>query len=109
MHSAGAAFTGDALFVRGCGRTDFQEGSAEQLYDSVHSKILSLPRNYFLFPGHDYTGRMMTTVDEELRLNPRLTKSKAEFIEIMNNLNLPRPKLMDYAVPLNLVCGVPNE
>nr|VZI14097.1 unnamed protein product [Spirometra erinaceieuropaei] len=109
LHSAGAAFTGDALFVRGCGRTDFQEGSADQLYDSVHSKILSLPRNYLLFPAHDYTGRMVTTVDEELRLNPRLTKSKAEFIEIMNNLNLPRPKLMDHAVPLNLVCGVPSE
>ncbi|VDK81465.1 unnamed protein product [Dibothriocephalus latus] len=109
LHSVGAAFTGDALFVRGCGRTDFQEGSAEQLYDSVHSKVLSLPRNYFLFPGHDYTGRMMTTVDEERRLNPRFTKSKAEFIEIMNNLNLPRPKLMDHAEPLNMACGVPNE
>ncbi|KAL7064766.1 hypothetical protein AAHC03_05766 [Spirometra sp. Aus1] len=109
LHSAGAAFTGDVLLIRGCGRTDFQEGSADQLYDSVHSKIFSLPRNYLLFPAHDYNGRAMTTVDEELRLNPRLTKSKAEFIEIMNNLNLPRPKLMDHAVPLNLVCGVPSE
>uniref|UniRef100_A0A183SYT2 Persulfide dioxygenase ETHE1, mitochondrial n=1 Tax=Schistocephalus solidus TaxID=70667 RepID=A0A183SYT2_SCHSO len=113
LHSAGAAFTGDALLIRGCGRTDFQEGSADMLYDSVHSKILSLPRNYLLFPAHDYTGRMDKKAAvgsqpsevscEAAEPSDRLTKSKAEFIEIMNNLNLPRPKLMDHAVPLNLL------
>ena len=71
LHSAQAAFTGDALLIRGCGRTDFQEGSPERLYDSVHLEILSLPENYLLFPAHDYFGRMVTSVAEEKKFNQR--------------------------------------
>ncbi len=71
LHSARAAFTGDALLIRGCGRTDFQEGSSDTLYDSVHSQILSLPDDYFLFPAHEYSGRMMTSVGEEKQFNLR--------------------------------------
>lgn len=88
------AFTGDALLIRGCGRTDFQEGSAKTLYESVHSKIFTLPPHYTLFPAHDYKGLTATTVAEEKIYNPRLTKSEPEFIELMNNLNLPYPKMI---------------
>ncbi|KAL6267861.1 hypothetical protein P5V15_000933 [Pogonomyrmex californicus] len=100
------AFTGDALLIRGCGRTDFQGGSAATLYKSVHEKIFTLPRNYRLYPAHDYNGRTVTTVAEEKALNPRLSKSLKEFIDIMNNLNLPYPKMIDKAVPANKVCGL---
>ncbi|XP_023023944.2 persulfide dioxygenase ETHE1, mitochondrial [Leptinotarsa decemlineata] len=102
----GIAFTGDALLIRGCGRTDFQEGNPETLYHSVHNKIFSLPESTLLYPAHDYTGRMVTSVDEEKRLNPRLTKSLQEFIRIMNNLNLSYPKQIDKALPANKVCGL---
>lgn len=90
----GLAFTGDALLIRGCGRTDFQGGSAETLYKSVHSVIFKLPDNFKLYPAHDYTGRTVTTVAEEKKFNPRLTKTMAEFVELMNNLNLPYPKMI---------------
>lgn len=102
----GMAFTGDALLIRGCGRTDFQEGNPATLYKSVHEKILSLPPETLLYPAHDYKGFTVTTVDEENRLNPRLTKPLKEFIDIMNNLNLAYPKMIDKAVPANRVCGV---
>lgn len=105
-HDQKKAFTGDALLIRGCGRTDFQEGNPERLYDSVHSQILSLPGDYNLYPAHDYKGMTVTTVAEELKHNPRLTKSKAEFVEIMKNLHLSYPKMIDKAVPANLICGV---
>ncbi|XP_018300212.1 persulfide dioxygenase ETHE1, mitochondrial [Mycetomoellerius zeteki] len=100
------AFTGDALLIRGCGRTDFQGGSAAILYKSVHEKIFTLPRNYRLYPAHDYNGRTVTTVAEEKALNPRLSKSLEEFVRIMDNLNLPYPKMIDKAVPANKVCGL---
>ncbi|XP_060530560.1 persulfide dioxygenase ETHE1, mitochondrial [Cylas formicarius] len=100
------AFTGDALLIRGCGRTDFQEGNPRTLYRSVHDKIFTLPKNTILYPAHDYHGMMCTSVDEEKRLNPRLTKSEDEFVEIMNNLNLGYPKQIDKALPANKVCGV---
>jgi sulfur dioxygenase len=100
------AFTGDALLIRGCGRTDFQQGSAEVLYESVHKRIFTLPETTKLFPGHDYKGRSVTTVAEESKLNPRLTKTKEEFVDIMSKLGLPPPKLLDIAVPANMVCGV---
>lgn len=100
------AFTGDTVLIRGCGRTDFQEGSAKTLYASVHKKIFTLPKETKLYPAHDYKGLTATTVDEEKRLNPRLTKPLTEFIEIMNNLNLPYPKMIDKAVPANKVCGL---
>lgn len=99
------AFTGDALLIRACGRTDFQQGSASTLYDSVHSKILSLPSHYLLYPGHDYRGMTVTTVEEEKLYNPRLNKSKEEFIEIMKNLRLSQPKKIDVAVPANMIDG----
>jgi len=100
------AFTGDALLIRGCGRTDFQQGSPSRLYESVHKKIFTLPDHFMLYPAHDYMGRTVTSVDEEKRCNPRLTKSLEEFIDIMNNLNLAPPKYINEAVPANMVCGV---
>jgi glyoxylase-like metal-dependent hydrolase (beta-lactamase superfamily II)/rhodanese-related sulfurtransferase len=102
------AFTGDALFIRGCGRTDFQQGDAGTLYRSVHGRIFSLPADALVYPGHDYQGHTSTTVDEERLHNPRLktTVSEADFIEIMKGLNLSDPKRMDVAVPANLGCGV---
>ncbi|CAG9762938.1 unnamed protein product [Ceutorhynchus assimilis] len=100
------AFTGDALLIRGCGRTDFQEGDPRTLYRNVHDKILSLPKYTRLFPAHDYKGQTCTTVDEEKRLNPRLTKTEDQFVEIMNNLNLAYPKQIDRALPANKACGV---
>ncbi|XP_013078324.2 persulfide dioxygenase ETHE1, mitochondrial-like isoform X1 [Biomphalaria glabrata] len=106
LHEKGLVFTGDALLIRGCGRTDFQQGNPGSLYDSIHKKILSLPQSFYVFPAHDYTGQTMSTVGEELRYNPRLTKPKNEFVEIMKNLNLPYPKQIDKALPANMVCGV---
>ncbi|XP_050307724.1 persulfide dioxygenase ETHE1, mitochondrial [Anthonomus grandis grandis] len=102
----GLVFTGDALLIRGCGRTDFQEGDPKTLYKSVHSKIFTLPGSTLVFPAHDYKGFLCSSVDEERRLNPRLTKSETEFVEIMNNLNLSYPKQIDRALPANRVCGV---
>ncbi|XP_058808256.1 persulfide dioxygenase ETHE1, mitochondrial [Phymastichus coffea] len=102
----GIAFTGDALLIRGCGRTDFQGGSAEALYESIHSVIFKLPDDFKLYPAHDYAGRTVTTVAEERRFNPRLTKSREEFVKIMDNLNLPYPKMIDTAVPANRACGL---
>ncbi len=101
------AFTGDALFVRGCGRTDFQGGDAVTLFESVHEQILSLPDDCRLYPGHDYKGRTVTTVAEERAHNPRLGggKTAAEFVDIMNNLNLALPARIDVALPANLRCG----
>jgi glyoxylase-like metal-dependent hydrolase (beta-lactamase superfamily II)/rhodanese-related sulfurtransferase len=101
-------FCGDALFIRGTGRTDFQEGSAEQLYRSIHDKIFTLPDDAIIWPGHDYHGLTFSTVGEEQRLNPRVGdgKTEAEFVELMKNLNLPMPKQIDVAVPANLQCGL---
>jgi glyoxylase-like metal-dependent hydrolase (beta-lactamase superfamily II)/rhodanese-related sulfurtransferase len=106
--SEGRAFTGDALLIRGCGRTDFQQGSSETLYRSVTEQILSLPDATLLYPAHDYRGRTVTSVSEEKRLNPRLGRGKTieEFSRIMRELNLPYPRKMDVAVPSNLHCGV---
>lgn len=106
LHNHRMAFTGDALLIRGCGRTDFQQGCSEKLYDSVHKQIFSLPDDYTLYPAHDYKGQTATTVKEEKQWNPRLTKSKDEFIEIMKNLNLAYPKMIDIAVPANMLCGI---
>ncbi|XP_046383125.1 persulfide dioxygenase ETHE1, mitochondrial isoform X1 [Ischnura elegans] len=106
LHEQGMAFTGDALLIRGCGRTDFQEGDSRTLYESVHSQILSLPDNFCLYPAHDYKGQTVTTVAEEKKYNPRLTKSVEEFITIMDNLNLAYPKMIDKAIPANKVCGL---
>jgi len=102
----GRAFTGDALLIRGCGRTDFQGGSPAILYRSVWDKILSLPDNFALFPAHDYKGMMSTSVAEEKAHNPRLTKSLEEFTRIMEGLNLAYPKKIDESLPANMKCGM---
>lgn len=104
------AFTGDSLLIRGCGRTDFQQGSPDRLYRSVQEQILSLPPTCLLYPAHDYTGLTVTSVAEEKRYNPRLggDVNAADFAGYMNNLGLPHPKLMDIAVPANLRCGRPE-
>uniref|UniRef100_H2ZAD6 Persulfide dioxygenase ETHE1, mitochondrial n=1 Tax=Ciona savignyi TaxID=51511 RepID=H2ZAD6_CIOSA len=99
------AFTGDTLLIRACGRTDFQQGNSEKLYDSVHNQIFTLPEHYQLYPGHDYMGFSVTTVAEEKILNPRLTLSKEKFVQFMKDLNLAYPKLIDISVPANLKCG----
>lgn len=103
------AFTGDALLIRGTGRTDFQQGDARQLYRSIHGKLLSLPDTCLLYPGHDYKGRTVTSVAEEKAHNPRVGggKTEDEFATIMENLQLAQPKKIDVAVPANLVCGLP--
>ncbi|XP_007553862.1 persulfide dioxygenase ETHE1, mitochondrial [Poecilia formosa] len=100
------AFTGDALLIRGCGRTDFQQGSPERLYKSIHEVVFQLPEDCLLYPAHDYKGQTVTTVGEERKHNPRLTKKLEEFVKIMDNLNLPKPKKIDIAVPANLLCGL---
>ena len=105
-----AAFTGDALLIRGCGRTDFQQGSPATLFHSVRERILSLPDSCLLYPGHDYRGLSATSVAEERTHNPRLggDANETDFAGFMNNLGLPHPKLMDIAVPANLRCGRPE-
>jgi glyoxylase-like metal-dependent hydrolase (beta-lactamase superfamily II)/rhodanese-related sulfurtransferase len=105
------AFTGDALFIRGCGRTDFQQGDARSLYRSVRSQIFSLPDHCLVYPGHDYRGLTVTSVGEEKLYNPRLAESIGEndFVGYMTNLGLPHPKQMDVAVPANLKCGRPEK
>jgi len=104
------AFTGDSLLIRGCGRTDFQQGSARQLFASVHEQILTLPDACLLYPAHDYRGITVTSVAEERRYNPRLggAVDVGDFSGYMNHLNLPHPRLMDVAVPANLRCGRPD-
>lgn len=103
------AFTGDAVLIRGCGRTDFQQGDAHALYHSVHDKVFSLPDSTLIFPAHDYKGRTATSVGEEKMHNPRLggDRSEDEFVAIMNGLNLPYPKQIDAALPRNSACGLP--
>jgi glyoxylase-like metal-dependent hydrolase (beta-lactamase superfamily II)/rhodanese-related sulfurtransferase len=105
------AFTGDSLLIRGCGRTDFQQGDARTLFRSVKDKILSLPADTLLYPGHDYKGRTVTTVCEEKSHNPRLKDSvtEDEFVVIMDGLGLAPPKRIDIAVPANLNFGLLAE
>lgn len=98
--------TGDALFIRGCGRTDFQSGDAGTLHDSVTQLLFTLPEETLIYPAHDYRGHTVSTIAEEKRWNPRFAgRSRQEFIEFMNNLNLPNPKKMMEAVPANELCG----
>jgi rhodanese-related sulfurtransferase len=105
------AFTGDALLVRGCGRTDFQQGSARTLFRSIKEQIFTLPDECTIFPGHDYRGATSTSVGEEKRYNPRIGGDPREedFALYMANLGLPHPKQMDVAVPANLRCGRPAD
>lgn len=98
--------TGDSLFIRGCGRTDFQSGDPGLMYDHVTQKLFTLPDETLVYPGHDYRGHTVSTIGEEKKLNPRFVgKDRASFIEQMNNLNLPDPKKIAEAVPANKQCG----
>ncbi len=96
-------FTGDTLLINGSGRTDFQNGNAYDAYDSIFNKLLKLPEKTLVFPAHDYNGKKFSTIENEKNNNPRLqVSSKEEYAEIMNNLNLANPKMMDIAVPANV-------
>lgn len=109
---ADRVFTGDALLIDGCGRTDFQNGDAPTLYRSVHERLFSLPDETLLYPAHDYQSRRVSSIGQEKSRNPRLGGGKKldEFVAIMANLRLPYPKFIDYAVPGNRECGVcPND
>jgi len=105
------AFTGDALLIRGCGRTDFQQGDAHVLYRSIAEQIFTLPDDCQLYPGHDYRGATSTTVAEEKNYNPRIggPRNEVDFVGYMSNLGLPHPKQMEIAVPANLRCGRPDS
>ena len=98
--------TGDALLIRGCGRTDFQSGDSGILYDSVVGKLFNLPPETLVYPAHDYRGHTVSTIEEERRLNPRFTdKNRDQFIELMSNLKLPMPQKIMEALPANERCG----
>jgi glyoxylase-like metal-dependent hydrolase (beta-lactamase superfamily II) len=103
----GAVFTGDAMFIRGNGRTDFQGGSPERLFDSVRTKLFALPDDTIVYPGHDYHGRISSTIGQEKRFNERLNLSidKDTFVKIMNGRRTPRPAKMDIALPANMRAG----
>ncbi|MDK6079545.1 MBL fold metallo-hydrolase [Massilia varians] len=105
----GNVFTGDTLLIDGCGRTDFQSGSADALYDSVHAQLFTLPDDTRMWPGHDYKGQSVSTIGWEKRHNARLAgRSREDFVRLMGELNLPRPKLIDVAVPANRNLGLPH-
>ena len=100
-------FTGDALLIDGCGRTDFQSGDARELYESVRGRLFGLPGETLVYPAHDYQGRWVSSIAQEKQRNPRLGAERTleDFVELMENLNLPYPKFIDYAVPGNKACG----
>ena len=103
-------FTGDTLLIRGTGRTDFQNGDARAQYESIFNRLLKLPDETFVYPAHDYKGETVSTIGEERAFNPRLrVKSVAEYEQLMANLHLPNPKMMDVAVPANMRVGLPQE
>jgi len=102
-----STFTGDALLIDGCGRTDFQNGSAETLWESVTGKLFKLPPDTLVYPGHDYNRRRVSTIAEQIDLNPRFAgKTKVDFVELMKNLKLDYPKRIHEALPLNAKCGM---
>ena len=99
-------FSGDTLLIRGTGRTDFQNGDPGTLYDSITTKLFTLPQTTKIFPGHDYNGFTESTIKEEVTFNPTLNNNKESFVNIMNSLDLPSPAMMDVVVPLNKNCGM---
>lgn len=105
---AGKVFTGDALLIDGCGRTDFQNGNAEVLYRSIHEKLFTLPDDTLVYPAHDYHQRFVSSILQEKQRNPRLgdNRSQENFVDLMEKLDLAYPKFIDHAVPGNLQCGV---
>lgn len=106
FYTRGMVFTGDVLLIRGSGRTDFQGGDAGKSWDSIQDQLFTLPDDTLVYPGHDYKGWTVSSILEEKTHNPRLAgKTREQYIDIMNNLNLPDPKMMDIAVPANLKCG----
>ena len=107
---ADRVFTGDTLLIRGTGRTDFQNGDPRAQYDSIFNKLMKLPDDTLVYPAHDYKGETVSTIGEEKFFNPRLkVKSIDEYVDLMNNLNLPNPKMMDVAVPANMHVGLRQE
>lgn len=105
----GCLFTGDTLLINGCGRSDFQSGDSKSLYQSITEKLFTYPDATKVYPAHDYHGNKVSTIGHEKSHNPRLAgKSLDEFVTIMSNLNLPKPKMIDVAVPANLKLGVPE-
>jgi glyoxylase-like metal-dependent hydrolase (beta-lactamase superfamily II)/rhodanese-related sulfurtransferase len=103
-------FTGDTLLIRGTGRTDFQNGDPRAQYESLFGRLLKLPNETLVYPAHDYKGDTVSTIGEEKAYNPRLqVKSMAEYVELMNNLKLANPKMMDVAVPANVKIGLHQE
>jgi rhodanese-related sulfurtransferase len=103
-------FTGDTLLIRGTGRTDFQNGDPRAQYESIFGRLLKLPDETLVFPAHDYKGDTVSTIGEEKRFNPRLqVKSIEEYVDVMNSLHLPNPKMMDVAVPANIHVGLAQE
>lgn len=105
----GNVFTGDTLLIDGCGRTDFQSGSSDALYDSVHTRLFMLPDETRMWPGHDYKGQSVSTIGWEKRHNARLAdRSRGDFRQLMAALDLPRPALIDVAVPANQSLGLPH-
>ena len=102
-------FTGDTLLINGCGRTDFQSGSADELFSSITNKLFMLPDETIVYPGHDYRGFTASMIGLERANDPRIAgKTRAEFVDIMQNLALPKPKLLDVAVPANQNLGLPH-
>lgn len=99
-------FTGDALLIRGCGRTDFQNGNARQLHESVTEKLFTLPESTLVYPAHDYKGMTASTIGEEKKFNPRLTKAREDFVRFMGELKLDYPRKIMEAVPSNQQCGL---
>ena len=103
-------FTSDSLLIKGCGRTDFQGGDAGVLYDSITQKIFSMADETLVYPAHDYAGHRVSCVGQEKAINPRLAgKTRDAFIALMNAINLPKPEMIDIAVPANRMCGVTEE
>lgn len=102
----GKVFTGDAMLIRSCGRTDFQQGSAKNLFHSVTTRLFNLPNETIVYPAHDYNGNTSSTIGEEKSFNKRLAnRTEGDFIKLMEGLNLPNPKHIDIAVPANMKCG----
>ncbi len=107
----GVVFTGDILLIHGSGRTDFQSGDAARSYDSITRRLFTLPEQTLVYPAHDYNGFTCSTIGEEKRFNPRLGggRSRQEYIEIMHNMKLDKPKLIELAVPGNQACGLDRQ